>query len=74
MNEKEILEMIKDKRAKAVFVEKFPNLNSSTNVVTESLIYFKPKFFGKSTFGSVNSILNLKTKEDCEKLNQELFM
>ncbi len=72
VTKEQVLTWIKEKGAKAVYVEKFTHLDTSMNVVTESLIYFKPKVFGKSSTRSYIQLLGLKTKDDCDGLNQEL--
>ncbi len=72
VTKEQVLRWVKEKEARAIYVEKFTHLDKSLNVVTEPLIYFKPKVFGKSSTKHYIKLLGLKNKEDCDRLNQEL--
>lgn len=73
INREQVSNWIRQEKAKAIFKKKFTHLDKNLNTITEPLIYFKPKIFGKSSTKYYVNLLGLKTKEDCEKLNQELY-
>jgi N-dimethylarginine dimethylaminohydrolase len=73
MGREQVLSWLRQEKSKAVFVENFKHLDKNLSFVTESLIYFKPRVFGKASTKAFVKILGLKTKEDCERLNQELY-
>lgn len=73
ISREQIIMWLKEKKAKAVFVENWKHPDKNLNAVIEPLIYFKPRVFGKSSTKSYIKYLGLRTKEDCEKLNKELI-
>ncbi len=71
ISREQIITRLKERKAKAIFVENFPHPDKNLNAVTEPLIYSKPRVV-KSSRKIYIKRLGLRTKEDCEKLNKEL--